>query len=289
MQSFNAQSFDTQSAIDLSYANILDKTGTLNGNTPEYISMPDEDFIKMREEVISKAKEKKLPFAKKDYDIVLMKSLGQPYTDEKLNLYNDHIDNNNILYKETHPCRSWVRNYYNMIFGFFTWDIVGASYGSGKSYIKDVADTQRSKGFVANVNGTYDGSINSLIGIVVGTGSTSWSFNDTKLNTIINDGTTSGKLSYSAALTRAFTYSLVGGTTETYTESHQRLFDNASGGTISIWEWGLYGYCWGVVPMNAAGYVSTFMVLREVLAGSIDVSDKQILRLTMTTSGGFVP
>jgi len=115
-----------------------------------------------------------------------------------------------------------------------------------------------------NVNSAAGITVN---GLVVGTNATAVTINDYKLGTLIAHGATSGKLQYG---THTFTAPATDATSSSFTIA--RTLTNASGGTITIAEIGLYAY-------HIDNY---YLIVRDVLASTSDVLNGGQITFTYT-------
>ncbi len=177
--------------------------------------------------------------------------------------------------------RSWTRNGYNymatqMLLLVADAGDTGVAYGAGRMRGKQtngsaITNSTATWGPFSTTRAKQIGENTASIGIVVGTGDTAASFEDYKLETIILNGSTSGKLAWDAAVPGTPAYN-----TETgkWTNTFYRDFTNNSGETITVKETGLY---WNVNPGGV-----TACVERHVLASTVDVADGQTMRVTYT-------
>jgi hypothetical protein len=106
--------------------------------------------------------------------------------------------------------------------------------GSGVQTIKDTGGTDREIVHGAGMDSAA-AAANTLNGLVVGTGTDAVTINDHQLQTKIAHGTGSGQLDYGASVVNlpssdATSTSLI----------LTRVFSNASGGTVTIREFGIY-------------------------------------------------
>jgi hypothetical protein len=120
------------------------------------------------------------------------------------------------------------------------------------------------------------GAVNTDISsIVVGTGNTAPTITDYALQTKIAHGSTAGKLQYSAV---TFGAPASDATTSQFTVT--RNFANASGGSITVNEIGLYvtQYTHTVYPLMGQYPFAVYpMILRDVIGGGIAVPNGQTL------------
>lgn len=117
------------------------------------------------------------------------------------------------------------------------------------------------------------GGTSDFLGPQIGTGTTAVAIDDNALETRIAHGETSGQMIHHGAYLNNFQIS---GTTATF--DIVKIFENASGGSITVNEIGLYessdifeGQIYGVLCMY-----------REVLASGVAVANGQLLKVTIT-------
>jgi len=118
------------------------------------------------------------------------------------------------------------------VIGFL--DFLAVHWRNTSGSITDTGGTSRTVGgaYVYACNGAYQ---DDTYGPVVGTGTTAVAVTDTKLVTQIAQGTGAGQLDHQATTTTAPATS---GSTRSFTV--RRVLVNASGGTITIQECGVY-------------------------------------------------
>ena len=166
-------------------------------------------------------------------------------------------------------CESFNRNFFNLLTVFHGRKMgSGASFGSG--YLTHRLYNGTIGGAWVNDTTTNASTGSILSGIVLGTGTTAESFEHYALQTTIAHGNTSGTLAYQAQAAPSHTWT-VG--TLTWELDHVRVFNNNSGGLITINEICLIYY----LPNSGAVYL---MVLRDLLAVGVDVPDAAQLTVT---------
>ena len=123
------------------------------------------------------------------------------------------------------------------------------------------------------INEFAAGDTNDKLGPQIGTGTTAVAIDDNALETRIAHGEASGEMLHHGAYLRNFQ---VAGSTATF--DIVKIFENVSGGSITVNEIGLYessdifeGQIYGVLCMY-----------REVLASGVTVNDGQLLKVTIT-------
>lgn len=175
--------------------------------------------------------------------------------------------------------RSWTRNAYVWMFSQLgAANARDATFGNGLTSFKQI-DASIRWGY-ANVisgpgsatGGGYNGSIGAEFGIVVGTGTGAESFEDYVLGAIIHHGEEPGEFSYNLG---TYLKTWTGGSLEMQ-NSFERIFNNNSGGTITVGEIGIYA-----LVSNGAMYGQTYLlVIRDLVDPTIDVVDAAQLTVT---------
>jgi hypothetical protein len=193
-----------------------------------------------------------------------------------------------LIFDDVQRGHSWTRNFWNMIFGaaassvgggVATW---GAGYMSGKNVAGSIysATSQGVAGMALPYNyGFPDLSAGGTCGIRVGTGDTAFSVAQTALVTPVAHGNSASQLYYQAMVIPIPTYS-----TTTWTATHTRIFNNNSGGSITIKEVGLYWV--GYIYSSSTGN-SPFMLERTVLAPTVAVPNGAQLTVSYQISMDF--
>lgn len=158
----------------------------------------------------------------------------------KAYLYVEHRDKNgkvlHIINRESH---SWVDNYYNWLTSItMGYD----STATNSSRLVDYGGTTRGSNEIpqsgphaAGYQIWVDNTSSPPSGVVIGTGTDAEDCTDYYLSSVVDDGTDSGKMEYSA---NTLTYALVG---TTHKNTIGRTFSNNSGGSITVIEYGLVG------------------------------------------------
>jgi hypothetical protein len=170
--------------------------------------------------------------------------------------------------------KSWVRNAHNFLLATYVCRDLGTTYGAGATYVKRTDGgllwcyeyiPNKPVGIVGNTN----------YGIVVGTGDDAESFEGYILKTKVAQGTGAGQLSYAAQ--NATTLSYDAGT-KTWTATFVRIFNNNSGGAITITETAMY---------YLQGTDRYYMFCRDLLGSSVEVSNTAQLTVTYTMTYTF--
>jgi len=131
----------------------------------------------------------------------------------------------------------------------------------------------------AEDNAGFRGAVaNSTSGIVVGTGTSGFTFEDFQLGTPILSGSAAGQLAYSSHEPIVVGYNE---TSSRFSADYIRFFNNNSGGTITVSEIGLVSAI--IVPTGAR-----VMVCRDALSTTLPIPDSGQLKVTYTfTSPNF--
>lgn len=190
------------------------------------------------------------------------------------------------------PCDSPVRNYYNMVFCYANIKALSdtGNFGTGYVSLKDVGGTIR--GYAtqflhmhggSNPDGNPDGRAaqegilgpagDDTLGLVIGTGSTAWDFEDYVLDTEIDNGSAGGEMDYAQSGLHSITNAVL-----TLKDTRIRDFNNNSGGAITVEEVGEYIFCgW----YSASSY--NIMLLRDLTGGDA-VADQAQYRVTLEST-----
>ncbi|MBA7694492.1 hypothetical protein ES703_103103 [subsurface metagenome] len=187
-----------------------------------------------------------------------------------------------LLQRHHQRSHSWVRNAYNHLASqLFAKNADDNAFGAGKLNIKK-GDASLKYGeypiafsYSLSCDDAPRGYLGSaamdIIGIVAGTGTVAESFEDYKLQTKIDNGTTPGELAYVASEATAIGYA-----DTTLTATLIRYFNNNSGGAIGVNEIGII----------ANGYVANgsnqWLQVRDKLATTVTVPDTGQLKVTYT-------
>jgi hypothetical protein len=201
-----------------------------------------------------------------------------------------HDKNGVLTFDDVQRGHSWTRNFWNFIFGVASTSrgIADATFVAGKMSGKTTAAAIRSDAastsFVAGQLNTGPGFNNVAAtansGIVVGTGDTAFSTADYILATLIAHGNAATQLSYNP-MSGGSLPSYTGGS-KTWKGTLTRLFNNNSGGSITVKEVGLIfagGVCW-----TASEY---YLFERSVLAPTVAVANGAQLTVTYEISMDF--
>jgi hypothetical protein len=204
-----------------------------------------------------------------------------------------------LTFDDTIRAHSWTRNFYSYMAGTLA-DFAGdggAIFGAGKMASKTNAaqhwasatltgsrqsSTILAYGFVDIGTGT------PTFGIRVGTGNTTFTTEDINLATVIAGGVAAGQLSHAGQIAGIQSYDATPGA-EKWTIIHSRVFNNNSGGTISIAEIGLFHY--GAIFGNTAYNLMERSVLASAvpLVNGAQLTVNYTLRLTSRQSiKGFI-
>jgi hypothetical protein len=171
--------------------------------------------------------------------------------------------------------KSWVRNAHNFLLEKFAYKGSGTTYEAGSTGGKAIGGGGAGNLFYGSTFTNLGIVNNTTYGIEVGTGSSAESFESYALTTLVASGNGSGQLAYSAQ--NATTMSYESGT-KTWTVTFARIFNNNSGGAITITETGMVYYNVGA---------GNFLFCRDLLASSVEVANTAQLTVTYTMSYTF--
>jgi hypothetical protein len=200
-----------------------------------------------------------------------------------------HDKNGIMVFDDVQRGHSWTRIYWNTMFGIMADaanTVEETTFGAGKYSTKVLNGTivgvvgfipYRQSGSELGY-GLRGGIGIDTMGIVVGTGDTAFGLDQYCLVTPIAHGNAAGQFAYSAQAANALSY--VGGT-KTWKNAIARIFNNNSGGSITVKEVGLYA---GYVTFNTS---SNYMWERSVLSPTVAVADGAQLTVTYEISMGF--
>lgn len=173
----------------------------------------------------------------------------------------------------TMPSKSFVRNFYNLM-AAQAMAIGGAgSFEAGSLALKGMTGTTWSQSgphYLSAVSVSVGSSGDAYQGIVVGSGTTAESIESYTLATLIAHGTSAGQLSYAAQSATTWSYNA---TSKKISAIYQRVFQNTSGGDVTINEIGL------VYNLSTGNSV---LLNRDKLASPVVISTGQKLTVTYT-------
>ena len=181
------------------------------------------------------------------------------------------------------PAKSWVRNPYNFLMRNASCAPNTGAFGAGTLRLREVDGTLHYAGAnrwrTPNLSVGYGfragiGVTNH--GIIIGSSSTAWSFEQYSMQSLIPDGSGSGQIHYNQMAAPSVSYA---GTTQTVTV--QRYFNNNSGGNITLGEVGLVGAIEAAIGTTSVGYC---LFSREVVSPSETFYDKAQLKVTYEIS-----
>lgn len=196
-----------------------------------------------------------------------------------------HDDNGVLVFDDKQRGHSWTRNFYNTIFVCATHPVPsGTAFEAGTMTIKSTAAAVKyhAQTYVYVLNsagGINNPAATNVSGIVVGTGDTAFSANHHQLAAIIESGVASGNLAYTAMAVPIFEYTA---DTKTWKCTMVRVFNNNSGGSITIKEVGLYS-----ANQVLSSQAINNMVERSVLDPTVAVANGAQLTVTYEISMDF--
>lgn len=199
-------------------------------------------------------------------------------------------DRNGVLVlDDDQRAHSWTRNYYDIMcsqistVAMGTGGVLGAGYLTCKNTAGSIPTNASKSAQYSNSNGiTGAGIIEATSsgdhGILIGTGTTAFSPENYGMGTKIVSGIGSGQMSYVAMAASSATYTA---DTKTWAATVARIFNNNSGGSITVGEVGLVTF---TTVQSMAAY---WLVERSVLSPTVAVADGAQLTVTYTISMDF--
>jgi hypothetical protein len=192
-----------------------------------------------------------------------------------------------LTFDDVQRGHSWTRNFY--VWLFCAASDAGNSvsetlFGAGKLSIKHVTNaivgtanyTMNRANPAILGNGIFNNTTTDNYGIIVGTGDTAFSTEQYVLATPIATGNAASQLAYNAMIAPVLSYAA-----KTFTLTFSRIYNNNSGGSITVKEIGLYT---GVYCFNAA---NKWMAERSVLSPTVAVANGAQLTVTYEISMDF--
>ncbi|QDR80237.1 hypothetical protein [Sporomusa termitida] len=232
-----------------------------------------------------------LNVTEKDYDEIrrLGKKLHIPIPEMFWGFKVESLDGG-VLHDHDERGHSWVRNAYNWLTSqMCAVNAASTTYGAGYLAMKQINGTVSGSGYaigMPTVNNSielagqgFSGAVNTATGLVVGTGTAAFDFEQHTLEAIINNGTNAGELLYLAFNPIVKNYD---SSTSTYSVTHSRYFTNNSGGDIVVSEVGIY-----TPRIYVANGTGIAMVTRDVLETPVTVPDLARLTVTYTIGVAF--
>lgn len=189
-----------------------------------------------------------------------------------------------LVFDDVQRGHSWNRNFYNFAYGTLACGVGGNvnAFGTGYMSSKDSSGTiGYSPVYYPRLDAGIIGTLGSVVnGIVLGTGDTAFSPENYTLSALIGSGNGVGQLAYSAMAAPAISYTAG---TKTWKTTHLRIFNNNSGGSITIKEVGLRST---IFYFYYAGY-SYYLIERSVLSPTVPVANGAQLTVTYEISMAF--
>lgn len=191
-----------------------------------------------------------------------------------------HDASGNLTLDMDMPSRSWVRNAYNymaMQFLGVSADSGGTTFGEGKLPLKDTSGAIKQTSNIYYTSSTINyapTATTGVTGIQVGSSATAESFEHNELAAMITSGSAAGELNYQAMSPGVATYD---SGTKKWTVVHSRIFNNNSGGDVTVNE---TAWVWSI----SSSYI---MVSRDLLPSAVTVSNAAQLTVTYTIEMTF--
>lgn len=200
-----------------------------------------------------------------------------------------HDKNGVLVFDDVQRGHSWTRNFWNTMFSMMTTcgsdgtSSFGAGYMTGKSTDTTLRNTTNRTAITSTpaipAAGFVCDGANASSGTVVGTGDTAFSVEQTALAALVAHGNTAGTLYYQAQLNTTKAY--IAGS-KTWTNTTSRIFNNNSGGSITVKEVGLYWLGQMFASINSA-----YLFERSVLSPTVAVANGAQLTVTYQISMDF--
>lgn len=149
--------------------------------------------------------------------------------------------------------------------------------GTSISYTTNNASGPPGFGGFSDVSATVGNASN---GIVIGRGIRPETFDDACLGVKIQHGTSSGQMTYNAQVSTGASYN---SSTNTWSISSSRIFNNNSGATIPVTETGIYGTYYN---STGSGVISA-MICRDLLGTPINVANGGAITITYSWAMTF--
>ena len=185
-----------------------------------------------------------------------------------------------LIFDDVQRGHSWTRNFYNFLFGVASTGAgTAATFGAGYLTRKETGGTVGAMGLQVNnrnsVNFLYNTTNNASYGTVVGTSDTAFSVEHYQLQALIAHGNGAGQFFYAIQDQPVTLYT---GGAKTWASTSSRIFNNNSGGSITVKEVGLIYYGFGF---------SYSLFERSVLAPTVAVANGAQLTVTYKISMDF--
>lgn len=193
-----------------------------------------------------------------------------------------------LVFDDIQRGHSWTRNYYNLMLGYSTGayssangSTFGTGYIAGKDMVGNASEYQGRTTFGNTyvIGGNYaDQYAGADYGILVGSGDAAFNKEDYALASLILHGNLADRLFYQAMTAPVATYTAG---SKTWTTNISRIFNNNSGGSITVKETGIaYG---GIIFGNGGA----FLIERSLLSPSVTVANAAQLTVTYSISMDF--
>lgn len=202
-----------------------------------------------------------------------------------------HDKDGNLTFDDVQRGHSWTRNFWNFMFGTASsaanisgaQTSFGAGYLSGKTTGGTITGTQYYGVQLAdNCQGFINTAANANYGILIGTDDTAFNISNYYLGAIIASGNGASQMAYQAQDQTDNVLAYNGGT-KVWSNTFARIFNNNSGGSITVKEVGLV--CWTGLFFSIISAHALFE--RSVLSPTVAVANGAQLTVTYEISMDF--
>ena len=207
----------------------------------------------------------------------MCRDLKMPAPPELMIALQVHDKDGQLIFTDIQRGHSWVRNLWNIQYVGLVNAFVGDALGAGSLYIKGTAGEDRTGNTSGYGTTLIAGTLgNDNEGIVVGASDTAWGIDQFIIGTKIANGGATDQLAYQLGVTGTPVYTAL---TKTWKTDLSRVYNNNSGGLITVKEVALYG--------REMGQYHPIMLDRSVLSPAVDVADAAQLTVTYSISMDF--
>jgi hypothetical protein len=181
-----------------------------------------------------------------------------------------HDHNGVLTFDDIQRGHSWTRNYWNclMLVGVLKSAATGSTYAAGSNSLR-ARNGSYDNPYPNDIMYAFTSGVGTPWNILVGTGDTAFSIDQYEMATFLASGT----FVYNAFSGSSVTYT---GVSKTWKNTASRIFNNNSGGSITIKEVGI-----------ATNQFHTLLIERSVLSPTVAVANGAQLTVTYEISMDF--